>query len=243
VLQKKSTRLPLEKSKTLREKSVQYPSCELAECMEFARIVDRLGGRDVSEKSVLSELGLSSRATKSYTGKLTSSRQFGLLDYRAHTLSITEKAKLILYPTEEQEEVQRKRLLIEAFCSSSLYKQLIQRFQGKRIPQLDTLANILMNEYKIAKTAKDVASRVFVDSANFVGVLTEGGILSVIPQPEVEVAGGTVVGQVLGQMQSLTITLSNGKSATITVPSDISTRDIERLKKMLDLLAVAGEGA
>ncbi len=235
---------PLEKSKSLREKSVQYPSCELAECTEFVRIVDRLGGRDVSEKSVLSELGLSSRATKSYTGKLTSSRQFGLLDYRAHTLSITERAKLILYPTEEREEVQQKRLLVEAFYSPSLYKQLIQRFQGKRIPQLDTLANILMNEYKIAKTAKDVASRVFVDSANFVGVLTEGGILSVIAQAETEVARATPVGrQVLGQMQSVTISLSNGKSATITVPSDISRRDIERLKKMLDLLAVVGEGA
>jgi len=46
----------------------------------------------------------------------------------------------------------------------------------------------------------------------------------------------------MGQVHSLKLVLSSGKSAAITVPDDITKTDVERLKKMLDLLAVE-EGA
>jgi len=241
----KSTEAKSKISKKAREKSAQYPSYDLSDCMEFVRAVDKLGGNQVAEGSLLSELDLKSRNTKSYTGKLSSSRQFGLVDSKAGHLSITERAKLILYPTEEPREVQKKKLIIEAFRSPPLYQKLIKRFGGKPLP--NTLANILMNEFKIAKAVMNSAANVFVSSAKTAGVLEDNNVL------QVERTYEAITGEALpadteihetvqrtpavGQVHSLKLVLLSGKSAVITVPSDITKTDVEKLKNMLDLLA------
>jgi len=237
--------------KATREKSAQYPSYELNACIDFVRTIDRLGGKGVAQGSLLSELNLKSALTRSYTGRLSSSKQFGLLDHKAGLMSITERATLILYPTEEQKDLQKEKLIIEAFRSPSLYQQLIRRFDGKQLPKQDTLANILMNEYKIAKNAKNDAAKVFVNSAKVAAVLGSDNYMQVdqtytslswegVPS-EIEVPEGEPKTAVIGQIHSLKVGLSNRKSATINVPVDISKADIERLKKMLDLLVVEGE--
>ncbi|MBA7691801.1 hypothetical protein ES703_100355 [subsurface metagenome] len=250
--EEKSTELENKKSKRVREKSAQYPSYDLNVCKEFVRTVDKLGGKQVAEGSLLSELGLSSSNTKSYTGKLSSCKQFGLLDSKAGLLSITERARLILYPTEEESEVQSKKLIIEAFRSPALYQKLIKKFQGRTLPKPATLANILMNEYKIAKAVMNNAAKVFVSSAKLAGVLGDNNVLQV-EQPYEAITGEALSAETeihetgqkpppMGQVHSLKLVLSSGKSAAITVPDDITKTDVERLKKMLDLLAVE-EGA
>jgi hypothetical protein len=239
-------------TKKVREKSAQYPPYDLSSCKEFVQVVDTLGGKQVAEGSLLSELGLSSSNTKSYTGKLSSCRQFGLLEYKAGLLSVTERAKLILYPTEEQKDVQRQKLTIEAFRSPPLYQKLIGKFDGKGVPKLETLANILMNEYRIAKAVKNNAAKIFVNSAKFAGVLGDKNFLQV-GQTYAAITGEALSAEAeisetgqkpppMSQVHSLKLALSGGRTAQITVPSDISKTDVEKLKNMLDLLAVE-EGA
>ena len=234
-------------TKKVKEKSVQYPAYDLSSCIEFVQVVDTLGGKQVAEGSLLSELGLSSSNTKSYTGKLSSCRQFGLLEFKADLLSVTERAKLILYPTEEQKDAQREKLRMEAFRSPPLYQKLITKFDGKSVPRLETLANILMNECKIAKAVKNNAAKVFVSSAKFAGVLGDDNVLQVGRQYEAiagEVRAESEISETgqkpppMGQVHSLKLALASGKSATITVPSDITRVDVERLKSLLELLAV-----
>lgn len=237
-------------TKRVREKSAQYPAYDLSSCIEFVQVVDRLGRNQVAEGSLLSELRLGSRSTKSYTGKLSSSRQFGLLHFKAGLLSITDRANLMFYPTEEQEEqkdFQIKKLRIEAFRSPPLYQKLISKFDGKVVPKLETLGNIFMNEYKIAKAVKNSAAKVFVTSATFAGVLGDDNVLQVSRQYESiagEVPAESEIAETgqkpppMGQVHSLKLALSSGKSATITVPSDITRADVERLKSLLELLAV-----
>ncbi len=243
--EEKPTEASNKKSKKAREKSAQYPSYDLSACMEFVRTVDKLGGKEgVAEGSVLSDLGLKSSNTKSYTGKLSSCKQFGLVDFKAGLLSITERARLILYPTEEPKEAQSEKLIIEAFRSPVLYQKLIKRYDGKPLP--NTLANILMNEYKIAKAVMNSAVKVFVDSAKFAEVLGDDNVLQVSQTYEA-IGGGELPAEAeppetgpkppMGQVHSLKLALSSGKSAAITVPSDITKADVERLKRMLDLLA------
>lgn len=244
--EEKSTEAKSKISKKAKEKSAQYPAYDLSDCMEFVRAVDKLGGKQVSEGSLLSELGLTSSNTKSYTGKLSSSKQFGLLESKAGLLSFTERAKRILYPTEEPREVQKKKLIIEAFRSPPLYQKLIKRFEGKPLPNI--LANILMNDFKIAKAVMNSAAKVFISSAKFAGVLEDDNVLQVGRTYEA-ITGEALpadteiheMGQKpppMGQVHSLKLVLSSGKSAAITVPSDITRADVERLKSMLDLLAV-----
>jgi len=248
--EEKSAELERKKSKKAREKSAQYPAYDLSNCMELIRVVDSLGRKQVAEGSLLSELGLTSSNTKSYTGKLSSCKQFGLLDSKAGFLSITDRANLMLYPTEAEEEqknIQFKKLIIEAFRSPPLYQQLIKKFDDKVLPKSDTLANILMNEYKIAKAVKNSAAKVFISSARFAEVLGDNNVLQVGRTYETT-AGEALPAETeihemgqkpppMGQVHSLKLVLSSGKSAAITVPSDITKTDVEKLKNMLDLLA------
>lgn len=237
-------------TKKVREKSAQYPAYDLSSCIEFVQVVDRLGRNQVAEGSLLSELKLGSRSTKSYTGKLSSCRQFGLLESKAGLLSVTERARLILYPTEEQKDVQIKKLRIEAFRSPPLYQKLISKFDGKGVPKVETLANILMNECKIAKAVKNNAAKVFVSSAKFAGVLGDDNVLQVGRQYEAiagEVPAESEISETgqkppqMAQVHSLKLALSRGRSAQISVPSDITKTDVEKLKNMLDLLAIEEE--
>ena len=58
----------------------------------------------------------------------------------------------------------------------SLYTKLIAAYDGKAVPNRDLLANILMNDHKIQKSVKDNAARVFIESAEQLGLI-KGGIL------------------------------------------------------------------
>jgi len=251
--EEKSKEAVTKTTKKVREKSAQYPAYDLSSCIEFVQVVDRLGRNQVAEGSLLSELGLSSRSTKSYTGKLSSCRQFGLLHFKAGSLSITDRANLMFYPTEEQEEqkdAQIKKLRIEAFRSPPLYQKLISKFDGKGVPKVETLANILMNECKIAKAVKNNTAKVFVSSAKFAGVLGDDNVLQVGRQYEAmagEVPAESEISETgqkppqMTQFHSLKLALSRGRSAQISVPSDITKADVEKLKNMLDLLAIEEE--
>lgn len=222
------------------ERSSPYPSYNLEDCLAFIRRVDDLGGRGVSEASLLGALGLKSASTRSYWGKLGSSKQFGLLQGSASNLQLTEAAQLILHPIEG--EPQRRQLLFEAFRTPKLYSQLIARFDAKKIPELNVLGNILMHDYRISKAARENAAQVFVQSAKYVGLLSDEGILggeitpSDVEGPPIGVKGPPALAK--GETQSIQIALSSGKIASITLPSDVAKSDIERLKKMLDLLAI-----
>lgn len=237
----------MDPGKTKIEKSTMYPSYALNDCVEFVRLIDKLGGKVVAESTLLSTLKLSSRNTRTYSGKLSSSKQFGLVEARGSSLEVTDYGRRILYPTEGEGE--RQRLLLGAFLNPDLYTRLVERFDKKQLPSQDLLANLLMNEYRISKVAKDRAAKVFFDSAKYVGVLSKDNFLDVSeavepPQEEVketkesdeQAFSGSTTGT-----QSIKVTLSGGTTGMITVPNTITKKDVERLKKILDLLVVEEE--
>lgn len=230
---------PKNSTAKMRERSSSYPFYNLEDCLVFVRKIDELGGKGISEASLLSALGLKSASTRSYWGRLSSSKQFTLLQGSASNLQLTETARLILHPTEG--ETQRHQLLSEAFRNPKLYNQLIARFNGKKIPEISVLGNILMHDYRIAKAVREYAAKAFIESAKYVGLLSDDGVLGG------ETTASHVEGQQIGdeggflpkgKAHSLQVALSGGKMASIILPSDIAKSDIERLKKMLDVLAI-----
>src|SRR3990167_805383 len=229
-----------------REKSSLYPSYDLKDCIEFVTRIDNLGGKSVAENTLLGALKLKSRSTRTYTGKLSSSKQFGLVAIKGSFLEVTDIARRILYPTGGESE--KRELLSKTFLKPSLYTKLVERFKEKQLLPEDILANVLMNEYGISKAAKDRAAKVFVDSAKYVGFLSGDGVLRTGEKAEPvqeqvketeereQVSPSSAAG-----MQSVRVTLSGGTIGTINVPNTITKKDVERLKKMLDLLIIEEE--
>lgn len=236
------------KDKAKMEKSTLYPSCALQDCIEFIKLIDTLGGKGADEGTILASLKLKSPSTSSYWRKSSSAKQFGLVNKKGSYWEIADIGRRILYPTGGETEKQKLRL--QAFLSPKLYAQLKERYDGKQLPTQETFANVLINEYGISKVAKDRAAEVFFDSAKYAGVLSEDNFFRVSEEVKpsqdktaVETIEGdqALPGGVTGT-QSVKVTLSGGTTGTIIVPNTITKKDVERLKKMLDLLVVE-EGA
>ncbi len=157
-----------------REKSALYPAVTIDDCIEFVKVVDSFKSKTVAYKVVANHFGLSSVTTKSFTQKIGSSKQYGLINTSSATIQLTDLARNILYPTSADIAGVKK----ECFSLPPLYVSLIQEYEGKAIPDEALLANILMSKYNISKAAKENAAKVFINNAEKLGYI-KAGIFSV----------------------------------------------------------------
>ena len=153
-----------------REKSALYPAVTIDDCIDFIKVVDSFKSKTVAYKVVAEHFGLSSVTTKSFTQKIGSSKQYGLINTNSSTIQLTDLAKNILYPTSNDMAGIKK----ECFSLPPLYVSLIQEYDGKAIPDEMLLANILMTKYSISKVAKENAARVFIKNAENLGYIKAG---------------------------------------------------------------------
>lgn len=232
------------KKRTFR-KSRPYPPISLDKALKFADIVEKLGARNVSEPILLKELDLKT-TTNSFWGKTASAKHFGLLTVDGKTYTLTERARLILRPKDEDS---KKNLLIESFLTPDLYKELYEKFLEKEIPLLDTLANILFHDHNINANVSKDAARAFIDSAKYVGLLGADNLL----KSSINISGAaTAVEQkeagilkkdsnIIPATVTATIKLSKG-IASITLPEGgINEKDSQRLQKLIDAYVTENE--
>lgn len=115
---------------------------------------------------------MSSVTTKSFTGKISTSKQFGLITTSCSTIQLTDTCKRLLYPTGND----IYSIKHACFSQPPLYNKLIAIYDGKALPSEEILSNILMTEHRIAKAVKNNAAKCFLESAGELGLI-KGGIL------------------------------------------------------------------
>ena len=229
--------------RTFQRSRQAYPPVGIDEALKFAEIIDKLGGRNISEPTLLKELGLNTR-TKSFWAKTAGAKQFDLIAVDGKTYTLTERARLLLRPKSENE---RETLLIETFRTPELYKNLYERFQEKPIP--DTLPNILHHDYSMNKNVSKDAAEAFIESAKFVGLLGPDNVLKSLmaksePTPIAEHKDIGVSKQTTDTTSptiTIPIKLSKGMASVILPQSGITKKDSERLQKLIDIYVVEEE--
>jgi len=162
-------------------RSRPYPYYTISVALGVAEDVESLGGYNVSEHTLADKWNIKNTKTRSFAGKVSSAKHFGLLAGEGRLLSLTERALLILRPKDDEV---KKELLREAFLVPELYRGLYDKFKGKNLPALKTLANILFHDYGINPNVSKGAAKSFADSAKFVGLLSEEGCLSNVEEDE-----------------------------------------------------------
>lgn len=241
------------------DKSAQYPKTTWNECIDFVKIVSAFNLKAVSYTEVAKKYGLNSPTAKSFTSKLSTCKQFGLITTSGgNTIQLTETCKRILFPTGED----ISSIMRACFGMPPLYTKLIAAYDGKAIPDKELLANILMNDHKIQKSVKDNAAQVFIESAEQLGLI-KGGILcysdieegagspqaqqstleDIVPDqsstPPTPIPPVQVV-PVLSSSESDYITqaipFESGKVARFIVPVDATEDDLLLLRDMFDVL-------
>lgn len=231
------------KDKVKRERSSEYPGYSFNECIEFIKIIDGLGNGLIAYSIISNQLGLSSITTKSFTNKISSSRQFGLITVANKTAQLTDEAKKILYPT-GSEDIDIK---IECVKRPTLYGRLIERFTNKPLPTKEILSNILFNDYGILKSVKDVVAEKFIESMTQLNLVVNG-VLNVNNCAEkdfTEVKENNLIPEEketqevnvnTKEYQELNLSVDSGKMAKIIIPIDCSEDELLMIKDMIDLL-------
>lgn len=153
-----------------RERSARYPSVPLQEAIAFCRQMDELGIDGLNAAQIATAMGYRNVKTNTFSGRLSSARQFQLIVLNDQNYSLTELALRIIHPIDPAEVSQ---LLRQACQAPHLYTELIRHYAGKRLPEAEILGNLLMHRYQITASAKASAAEAFLESLRFVGLMND----------------------------------------------------------------------
>lgn len=161
---------PKENPASRRERSARYPSVPLQEAIAFCRQIDELGIDGLGAAQIATAMGYRNVKTNTFSGRLSSARQFQLIVLNDQNYSLTELALRIIHPIDPAEVSQ---LLRQACLAPHLYAELIRHYAGKRLPEAEILGNLMMHKYQITASAKSAAADAFLDSLRFVGLMND----------------------------------------------------------------------
>ena len=148
-----------------------FPAYGFTTALDIARRVEESGGGALSEETLAISLGLSSKSS-GFRLKSLAARQFQLINKQGDTLTTTSVAKAIFKPTSNEDAVRGYR---ESFLSIPLFKAVAERYRGQRLPDSQTLRNVLEREFQVETSRVQQAERMLLDSARDTHLLKHRG--------------------------------------------------------------------
>lgn len=228
-------------------KSTQYPGASWSASVNLIETIKKnFNGAAVSYSDLASAYNVSP-STKSFTGKLSGAKQFGLIETSSGAVSLTEDGRKYLYPTSENCRIE---LAYKCLKRPKLFSDLIDRYNGKPLPTKELLGNILMNEYQILQQVKDNVASIFLDSMEQCGFKNNGLLKFSIDEHEELIEDDSnlnvdttseknisTISQTLN-LETIKITYPslNGIFAQIEFSKDATKEDLLGLRDMLDIV-------
>lgn len=173
VVNNGSTRQPRNGSgRKARRRSVYlFPAYGFTMALDIARQVEESGGGTLTEETLAVNLGLSKNSS-GFRLKCLAARQFNLLNKQGATVSTTSIAKAILKPTSNEDALRGYR---QSFLSIPLFQAVAERYRGQRLPDSQTLRNVLEREFMVEHKRVQQAERLLLDSARDTYLLKHRG--------------------------------------------------------------------
>ena len=129
--------------------------------LQVARQVEESGGGTLTEETLAVNLGLS-KTSSGFRLKCLATRHFGLLIKHGSSVSTTAVAKAIFKPTSDEEALRGYQ---QSFLSIPLFQAVAERYRGQRLPDSQTLRNVLEREFLVEPKRVQQAERMLLDSA------------------------------------------------------------------------------
>src|SRR5215467_8228582 len=153
--------------KSQRQKSPNAPAYSLSECLEDARKIFRIEGQvSISRESIAEHLGLAAQSGP-FNRKLSSLRQYGLLDPMGKDLRVSDLFLRIDHVTDESE---RRRALREALGRPAIFQGLLAQYENSGMPSDLNLTNQLVLKYRFTKKNAETVAKAFLESCRFAGL-------------------------------------------------------------------------
>lgn len=247
-------------SKQTRERSKAYPGCALEDCVRFAGMIKKALGRGTHDRESLAKAMGFSTVSGAVSPKIAALVHFGLMERTSSGYELSALSRSITDPLDEGE---RRKAIREAFALPTLYQEIIAKFEPDgKIPS--QLATHLHRFHGITDAASTQAAEIFVSSGRYAGLLDEANNLigaeqqsarSVVEQPGSNNSGDSpavssvpttpvsphsvpisLPAQVLSGHQRFEFAITQGRTVTLTVPSDVNAKDIKIIRKQIELL-------
>ena len=167
-----STQTRTSTGRKARQRSVYlFPAYGFTTALDIARRVEESGGGSLSEDTLAVNLGLSVKSS-GFRLKSLAARQFQLVVKQGDTLSTTPVAKAILKPTSGEDSQRGYR---QSFLAIPLFQAVSERYRGQRLPDSQTLRNVLEREFHVEHARVQQAERMLLDSARDAHLLKHQG--------------------------------------------------------------------
>ena len=151
----------------VRQKSPNAPAYSIQECLEDVRKIFRADNQvPISRESIAEHLSLASQSGP-FNRKLSSLRQYGLLEPIGKDLRVSDLYLRIDHATDEQE---RQRALREAIGRPTIFQGLLGQYENTGVPSDINLINQLIIKYRFTKKNAETVSKSFLESYRFTGL-------------------------------------------------------------------------
>jgi hypothetical protein len=231
---------------------MSYPAFGLEEAVRFAAAVQGTGGNEATEDDVRGALGLTSRTSRAWTYRLSTAREFGLVERSGRAadarIRITELYKKYALP---ENDAERRTTLMTALLRPALYKKLVDRYSGAPLPSAQGVASILEREYGLLPSVKNDAAEAFLSSLRFAGATTNNTVTATAPSPSAspppapavteEEGGREQPIRVPAEFVPHSFQLRRGMRITMPLPPDLTQKDVERLYRWMKTLPIEDE--
>jgi hypothetical protein len=222
--------------------TTEIPMVELEEAIRFVTKIHNTGLETASMPEIAKASGYKTPSSTPFYRRMVASRQFGLLSKSGADLTV--RVKDYLKPDSEGAD---RRALVDAVLGIPPYAEIVQRHDGKKL-NISLVANGLSKALDLTDSCALLCAKVFAASLKFAGLLASDMTVSLnasesqaqTPSSSQEIAPSKEgdkpeIGETL-QTQGHTIYLDKSKTRKFTVnaPIDITSGEIERIKKWLD---------
>ncbi len=166
------TQTSIAPTRKARQRSVYlFPAYGFTTALDIARRVEESGGGTLTEETLAVNLGLSVKSS-GFRLKSLAARQFQLISKQGETLATTPVAKAIFKPTSNEDAQRGYR---QSFLSIPLFQAVADRYRRQRLPDSQTLRNVLEREFHVEHSRVQQAERMLLDSARDAHLLTHRG--------------------------------------------------------------------
>lgn len=144
-------------------KILEYPRESLAKSLDLAEAANSLGGA-ASIDLCAERLGRSNSG--GFAALVGAAGKYGLIEVSKSRISTTE---LFTRYKHSYNDSERKNVLVEAIRKVPVFDQLLQRFEGKTVPE-DILEKILVREYGVSTREAGRVASYFLDAIQQAGI-------------------------------------------------------------------------
>ncbi len=237
-----------EKTKPLkRQKSPNAPAYSLQECLEDARKIFQAENQvPVSREAIAEHLGLAAQSGP-FNRKLSSLRQYGLLEPVGKDLRISELFLRIEHSGDEEE---RHRSLRETLRRPTIFQGLMVQYENSGLPSEMNLTNQLILKHKFTRKNAEVVAKAFLDSVRLVGgsstfppsPTNKKEPLTLQKEEENTEAELSLEKKLLPARDRIKfcrqeIPLGTGRRAVVELPDDITQEELAKVLRVLKALS------